>query len=148
MNIFESKYVQVNYNPVTNSVETIWKDFATSDEFRKTIDIVYEAMIKNKPQNWVVDFTRAGVVAVKDQEWFYNKVLPKMARAGIKKAPVVASGDVFSKMHSDEAKRHMNRMGIESRYFENRQAIEEWLLTGNLNQEHPRAGKFNTFNLF
>ena len=118
MNIFESKYVQVNYNAITNSVETIWKDFATSDEFRKTIDIVYGAILENKPQNWVVDFKRAGVVAVKDQEWFYNKVLPNIARAGIKKAPVVVSDDVFSKAHSDEAKRHMNRMGIESRYFE------------------------------
>ena len=148
MNIFESKYVQINYNTITNSVETIWKDFATSDEFRKTIDIVYDAIIKNKPQNWVVDFKRAGVVAVKDQEWFYNKVLPKIARAGIKRAPVVMSDDVFSKAHSDEAKRHMNRMGIESKYFENRQVIEEWLLTGNLNQEHPRANKFKTFTWF
>ncbi len=142
MVILEERYVRVSYDSRTNTIETIWKDFATSDEYRRTINLVCKTILKNRPRHWVMDYRHAGVVAVKDQEWFYNSILPKIARAGLKTAPAIASEDIFSRIYSDESHKRMKKVGIAAEYFSDRQAIDEWLLTGHLGNEHPRAAKF------
>lgn len=147
MNIIETRYVKVSFNPSSNAVETIWKDFATSEEFRKTINIIYDTIRRRKPANWIVDFTRAGGVSIQDQQWFCQSVAPRIAQAGIQNIPVIASTDVFSRMYSDEANKCFNQLGINARYFRDHEAINNWL-EGALHpqSEALRATKFNTIS--
>mgnify|MGYP001794714055 CR=1 FL=1 len=105
MNILlDENYVRIQVNGEHRVVEIIWKKFAMSKQYRDAIEVAYEAITRYDLTGWLSDMTQAGVVAIQDQNWVIEDIVPKCIAAGIVKTAIVDSRDVFSNkyVHSIE----------------------------------------------
>ncbi|OJJ21317.1 hypothetical protein BKI52_12205 [marine bacterium AO1-C] len=100
MNILlDENYARVQVDGEHRIVEIIWKKFAMSKQYRDAIEVAYEAVTKYDLTGWLSDMTQAGVVAMQDQNWVIEDIVPKCIAAGIAKTAVVDSKDIFSKKY-------------------------------------------------
>lgn len=130
--LLDKSHVLVQLNEEQSTVEVIWKKFAMSPQYREAIRIAQEAIINYKLDNWLSDMTNAGVVALEDQHWMKEQMIPKGAQAGIAKVAIVMAKDIFSKKYIDSIETDLQN--FTTRHFDDIESARNWL---GQDQSHP-----------
>jgi len=131
MNILlDESYAQVQVDGEHRIVEIIWKKFAMSNQYRDAIKVAYEAVTKYTLTGWLSDMTHAGVVAMQDQNWVIEDMIPKCIAAGIVKTAIVDSQDIFSKKYVESVERAYPNATAE--HFKDLASARQWLKQENV----------------
>ena len=101
-----------------------------SNQYRDAIKIAYEAVTKYTLTGWLSDMTHAGVVAMQDQNWVIEDMIPKCIAAGIVKTAIVDSQDIFSKKYVESVERAYPNATAE--HFKDITLARQWLKQANV----------------
>lgn len=130
MNILlDENYARVQIDNEHKIIEIIWKKFAMSKQYREAIEVAYEAIQKYALTGWLSDMTNAGVVALQDQQWIKEDMVPKCMAAGIVKTAVVDSQDIFSKKYIESLEAEYPNAATE--HFTDITSARKWLKAEN-----------------
>ena len=123
--LFDEHYVLVQLDEEHKIIEVIWKKFAMSRQYRQTIELAYQAILEHDLVGWLSDMTNASVVAMEDQHWMKNVMIPKGIAAGISKVAIVDSKDIFSQKFVRSIESNMGNFSSE--HFPTIEDAREWL---------------------
>lgn len=123
--LFDEHYVLVQLDEEHKIIEVIWKKFAMSRQYRQTIEAAYQAILEHDLVGWLSDMTNASVVAMEDQHWMKNVMIPKGVAAGIRKVAIVDSKDIFSQKFVRSIESNMGEFSSE--HFPTIEDAREWL---------------------
>ena len=123
--LLDEHYVLVQLDEEHKIIEVIWKKFAMSRQYRQTIELAYQAILEHDLVGWLSDMTNASVVAMEDQHWMKNVMIPKGVAAGISKVAIVDSKDIFSQKFVRSIESNMGSFASE--HFPTIEDAREWL---------------------
>ncbi|EAY27167.1 hypothetical protein M23134_08441 [Microscilla marina ATCC 23134] len=123
--LLDEHYVLVQLDEEYNIIEVIWRKFAMSRQYRQTIETAYQAIVEYNVTGWLSDMTHASVVAMEDQHWMKNVMIPKGIAAGIAKAAIVKSEDINSQKFVRSVESGMR--SFSSGHFASIEEAREWL---------------------
>jgi isocitrate dehydrogenase kinase/phosphatase len=123
--LLDEHYVLVQLDEEHKIIEVIWKKFAMSRQYRQTIELAYQAILEHDLVGWLSDMTNASVVAMEDQHWMKNVMIPKGVAAGISKVAIVDSKDIFSQKFVRSIESNMG--SFSSEHFPTIEDAREWL---------------------
>jgi hypothetical protein len=132
--LLDNSFTSLEYNPETQCLYHIWKDFARTESYKETLEILQKYVQELQPKKLFVDQRKRKVLSKEASEWFVKEWFPKFAtilRSPIKVAFVEAE-DAFGK-----ATAHNNIMQLEKlykapdilsyKYFSDCASAEIWL---------------------
>lgn len=123
--LLDEHYVLVQLDEEHKIIEVIWKKFAMSRQYRQTIELAYQAILEHDLVGWLSDMTNASVVAMEDQHWMKNVMIPKGVAAGISKVAIVDSKGIFSQKFVRSIESNMG--SFSSEHFPTIEDAREWL---------------------
>lgn len=123
--LLDESYVLVQFDEENSVIEIIWKKFAMSKQYRNAIQTAYNAVVTYQASSWLSDMTNAGVVAMEDQKWMKEEMIPKGIEAGVSKIAVVVSKDVFSQIFLRSIDTKLTTFTKE--HFENIKEARAWV---------------------
>lgn len=136
MKVFNEKYAEIDFDPYLNAVVIKWKDFASPENYQKTIEAAYEAALKNKCPNWISDMTSGKAVSIASVNWLKNTFIPKVAKDGlIRKIAFLIDYNPERKIFAETIKEVILMNGVSFKSFSIRSELEEWIK----GQEHSKS---------
>jgi len=91
----------------------------------KRLELMREGMKRHKLLHMLTDSRNAGPVLEEDVQYFREKVLPEMEKAGVRYLAIVMPNNVFTRITIQEMTSGPNVVTI--RYFESIREGREWL---------------------
>lgn len=123
--LLDEHYVLVQLDEEHKIIEIIWKKFAMSRQYREAIETAYQAILEHNVVGWLSDLSNASVVAMEDQHWMKNVMIPKGVAAGISKVAIVEAKDIFSQKFVRSIEASMENFA--SAHFPTIEDAREWL---------------------
>ena len=122
--LLDKSFVLVQFDEENNVVEIIWRKFALSKQYRETIQTAYNAVVTYQASGWLSDLTNSGVVAMDDQKWMKEEIIPKSIGAGVKKVAFVRPKNVFSRVFLRNIDTELTTT---KEHFANIEEAREWI---------------------
>ncbi|UOR03751.1 hypothetical protein MUN82_12420 [Hymenobacter aerilatus] len=79
------------------ALETHWRSFATSTEFRDSIEQAVHLGIQHQVKGWIADDRQLGAVRPRDLDWVYNDALLPLDQAGLLRFALLESQDTLNR---------------------------------------------------
>ncbi|WP_192821243.1 STAS/SEC14 domain-containing protein [Rufibacter sp. LB8] len=130
MEYFKNAHITISYDPARQLVQTRWKGFVNSEEYREILG-VYLNLIKVKPvTRWLADNTHAKAIRPADQEWTAQEWVPRFSEAGgVKRMAVILSTDIFNKMAVENiVQKGGMDIAFDTHYFDNEEDALAWVM--------------------
>jgi hypothetical protein len=118
---------EVNYNQKLNAVVIGWKDFATTEQYKKVIENAALVIKEKNCKVWISDSVKGKAVPKEALEWLKIDFIPRLPSLGIKKAAFLVTGNAFRKLYADSIKTEIAKTGVQMKYFESRVELEKWI---------------------
>lgn len=130
---YNKKHATVSYHSDINAPVIVWKGFASTEDYKETLEEAYKIIVKHNCTQWLSDQRKAKVVPKEANEWLKTVYIPKAARTGIKKVVAVLSEDIFSQLFVKGLAQTIQAASVTIKYFEQSQyqAGYNWLLATN-----------------
>jgi hypothetical protein len=91
----------------------------------RRLELMREGMKRHKLLHMLTDSRAAGPVLEEDVQYFREKVMPEMEKAGVRFLAIVMPSNVFTRMTIQEMTSSPNLITV--RYFESMREAREWL---------------------
>ncbi|MCC5921409.1 MAG: hypothetical protein LAT68_05385 [Cyclobacteriaceae bacterium] len=127
--ILKNDYIEVFFKPDLNAVNCTWVSSPTSEEFRIGMNAIIEGFIKHNTGLHISDTSELGATPPEDQEWVNTRWLPRAVASGHRKAALVVSPDILTKMSVEDivTEVKMAESSIEIQYFPSMNKARRWL---------------------
>lgn len=127
--ILANKYSDILYYPEIKTMHLVWKQPATSSQYRQTFLKTLE-MVKTYPTiGFISDITRQGLIAPEDRTWFEECVLPDTIESGIKKIAVVFDRNIIKKYYLNFLMNSFKRNDIPMKLFTTMEKATHWIIS-------------------
>ena len=123
----EFDFLNIQWDEASQSVVMVWKSFAKGDKFRNGLDEGLELLRAKDARNWLADLRDLGTVTKDDQEWSNENWYPRAINAGVRKMAVIMPKSVISTMSVTRILTKVEKVDIETRYFDDLEASKVWL---------------------
>ncbi len=130
MKLFENEYVEISLDETVPCLVWIGKKYMPSETFReseeKSLRFYIEYKKKYPKLQWFVDASEISIVKSEDTQWVADNILPKFAKAGLRKEAFVIPKRAIGKM---TIHRYVSEAGdvIEIHIFDTVEAAKSWL---------------------
>jgi hypothetical protein len=91
----------------------------------KRLELMREGMKRHKLLHMLTDSRTAGPVLEEDVQYFKDKILAEMEKAGVRYLAIVMPTNVFTRMTIQDMTSNLNLITV--RYFESIREAREWL---------------------
>jgi hypothetical protein len=103
---YEQPYATICWNENSKVVELTWKGFATSEEYRKTLEQTLVILKEKKATRLLMDTRNIKVIMPEDQAWALEVWGPKFGRSGGKKLTAVSPQSAVARMNAKDIERN------------------------------------------
>ena len=124
---FESEFISISYSKNNHCIIAVWKTPPTSEEFRKGMDHMLEAMINFKTGKIVADTIYMGTVHPDNQEWAASHWYTRAAKAGFSHNAIVVPSDIFTAMSVESILELVGNSVAVTQYFQNVNDALDWI---------------------
>lgn len=107
----------------------IWNEFMFSDEYRESNLEVLEKLKGQTMRKLIRDTSKLNIIAVKDQQWFLENIVPGLMAAGLQYAAVVLPKEQLTKMAVQDIAGRVTPKGVETRLFATLDEAKAWMKT-------------------
>lgn len=97
MIFFEKDYVEIKCEGINNVVETVFKGYMTSEQFRESYDKIIECCVKNKSSRTLCDCRKYITIKPEDQKWLAEDWTPRLIQAGVTKTALILPDNLIQK---------------------------------------------------
>jgi hypothetical protein len=132
MQIYQSRFLQVDYNKENRSVVVVWSaETQEMDEvqFRQELIHSRDAIIEFSANQILIDSSQFFFsIAPEMQEWINKYVHSKIAEVGIAQVAHVVSPDIFAQLSIEQTMAEGNAGELfETAYFDTQAEAQKWL---------------------
>jgi hypothetical protein len=132
--LYQEAHAEIFYDARINATGVVWKRQVTGEEYRSVFRKCHDFVRSYNTPNYVSDMTRQGAVALEDQLWMLETIMPQVIRNGLKRVATIA-GDLEDQQVTEYITRiseHIAALGgAEHRYFDSRDEAYDWLREQN-----------------
>jgi hypothetical protein len=127
--VFSAPYAKVTFIPEKRQLILIWDGNPTSEEYRKPFNAMIEFGQKTPVDSMISDISKQGVISPDNRKWFEKEMMPRAVAAGLKRAAIVTSGNVFKLYYINIILSAVNKFPMTVRLFNKRDEAITWLDT-------------------
>jgi signal transduction histidine kinase len=127
--LFEKPYAQIFFDASINASGITWQGTITSAQYREIHTKSLEFFKAFNTPNFIGDVSKQGPIALDDQQWMLNTILPEAVQFGLKRIAVINSLELQeeSKNYLNEIQNRLQQIGIVYQQFESKASSIEWL---------------------
>ena len=132
MEVFKSKYLQIEYDAKNNICIANWTEKtekASHKEFKEwNIELVNK--IQEKKPNGLLANTLdyKFIIDIELQEWSVSNVFEQFAKAGLTKIAMIVPKELIAEMSLEQFADEHKEETIETKYFDNKTLAKKWLV--------------------
>jgi len=123
----DEPWLHVRWDAGHGCVQSEWKGFANSAEFRAGLNKVLQAIREEHAIGYVSDTRKIKVIVQEDQKWATETLIPHMAAAGLKRMALVTAPSGLGKITVEEVVHMVNNKGLLLRTFDSKAAAMSWV---------------------
>ncbi|WP_026998252.1 hypothetical protein [Eisenibacter elegans] len=132
MKVFESDYSYMEWDEVNSIFSHIFKpgsEDLNNDVFKEEMQTYVQHFKNLKPLRAIVNNKDMRFALSPDlQEWHAQNVFPQCVEAGVKKAAILVTEDIFAQVSVEQLMEEESSGAFEVQYFEDAKLAKEWLL--------------------
>lgn len=125
--ILSTSYAEVTYDESLKLIKVVWKDMCTSAEYHSVFEKALEFAQTTPVRNFISDIRKQKVVSPEERKWFQEKALPAALEAGLQRACVIFTGDIFKKYYLNHIMNSSKRFGMPFKFFSTEAEAMQWL---------------------
>lgn len=127
--LYEKPYAQIFFDASINASGITWQGAITSAQYREIHTKSLEFFKAFNTPNFIGDVSKQGPIALDDQQWLLNTILPEAVQFGLKRIAVINSLELQeeSKNYLNEIQNRLQQIGIVYQQFESKTSSIEWL---------------------
>ncbi|HEY9046550.1 MAG TPA: hypothetical protein VIN08_11670 [Ohtaekwangia sp.] len=122
-----NEYITVDFDDVACAVVAKWLVSPTSEEFRKGLEAMLEAMKKFRTGKLLVDTTFLGAIMEEDQKWAAIDWYNKAREVGYNKIAMVVPTDIFTQLSVQNTMESVHEQIIDTANFDNIESALAWI---------------------
>ncbi|TAG59215.1 MAG: hypothetical protein EAZ27_00920 [Cytophagales bacterium] len=122
-----------SYNQPSNTLIFVWKPkIFSQDRFKEIVTLFSDYAVNLKIKYIFVDARENKVIIMPEtQTWHDTIIVPKYAKAGVKKIGFLIPANIFSELSHVKTFSHQNAISkIETKFYKSEEELKNWL---NLN---------------
>lgn len=128
LTFFENQAVTITYDDELQLGTAIWNGFLSSQEFREAITTCVTLIEERHLLRWLGDNRNMKVIRPVDQEWFVEKILPRLHQSTLRRNAVLHSEDFFNKTAVEQIyKRAQGQGDLITKDFDSKALAMAWL---------------------
>lgn len=113
------------------ALETEWLSFATSVEFRSSVEQSLELGRNSQVKGWIADDRLLGAVRPRDLDWTYADVLLALSNMGLQRFALLESKDALNRLTiATMYQRAYSNLAFEIRLFDDIALARAWAAGG------------------
>jgi hypothetical protein len=123
----DEPWVSMRWNRIHKCVESTWKGFANSGEFRAALGRGLQVIREKHAIGYLSDTRKIKVIVAEDQRWVNDTVIPLMAAAGLRRMALVTADTGLGKVTVEEIVHMVDNKGLLMRTFDSMPAAIKWV---------------------
>lgn len=127
--LFDEPYATVTFNPEKKRLVLVWKGNPSKEEYKKPFMTMIDFGMKTSVDSMLSDITNQGIVGPDSRKWFEHEMMPQAAKAGLKRAAIVTSGNAFKLYYINLILSAVNKFPITTKLFKTQDEAFDWLDT-------------------
>jgi hypothetical protein len=127
--VFSEPYATVTFIPEKRQLVLVWDGNPGAEEYRKPFMSMIEFGKKTPVDSMISDISKQGVISPDNRKWFEKEMMPQAVAAGLKRAAIVTSGNVFKLYYINIILSAVNKFPMTVRLFNKREEAVTWLDT-------------------
>jgi len=125
--MLEKTLYTIHYDPADETGILIWHTYVTSKEFRGGLQDFID-YVAERPLRKVIRHTKyLGIISVEDQEWYIQKILPKLKKMGLQYSAIVTPRNKLAQLSIEDLVDKIADKELVIRYFVKMEDAVEWL---------------------
>ncbi len=102
MKFFEKEYVEISCEGINNVVETVFKGYMSSEQFREAYDKIIDCCKEYKSSRTLCDCRKYVTIKPEDQLWLGEDWTPRLIQAGVVKTALILPDNMIQKQVIDK----------------------------------------------
>ncbi|WP_026998251.1 hypothetical protein [Eisenibacter elegans] len=131
MVVYESQYSIFDWDEANSIFSHIFKpgsEYLTNSLFKEEMQQYVALFTKHKPLRAIVNNKEMRFAIPPDvQEWHAQNVFPQCIEAGVKKAAILVTEDIFAQVSIEQLMEEEASGAFQVQYFENEKLARQWL---------------------
>lgn len=125
--IFNTPYATVTFIPEKRRLVLIWTGNPNKEEYKQPFLTMIDFGLKNTVDSMLSDISKQGIVGPDSRKWFETEMMPRAAKAGLKRGAIVTSGNAFKLYYINLILSAVNKFPINTKLFNNQADAMAWL---------------------
>jgi len=126
--VFDKSFLTIFHKPEEKLIHLKWKGFATSDQYRESLNFALEVVKEHQVENWLGNLKLMEIILPNDEDWATEIWYPLIAETSLKKMAIVTSLDFLNNATVKRMVRSTAEgTGFETRFFVDVEAAQNWL---------------------
>jgi len=131
MKVYESKFVEIQYDEKANILINIWFDTTTHmtyDEYKPEMLVYASKSTEFKPRGLLIDALHFNFVQdLELQAWMAENVIKPDIRNGVKKYAVLLPEGIFEQVSIQQTIDEGRDVFIDTQYFSDKESAYKWI---------------------
>jgi hypothetical protein len=126
----DEPWVSIRWDGAHHYVQTEWKGFATSSEFRAALMRALDPIREKRSVGYLSDTRKVKVIVHTDQAWANEVWIPLLVKAGVKRFALVTAASGLGKMNVEDVIHLVDNRDLLMRGFDSLVDARQWLAQG------------------
>ena len=126
--LYDTEKVCLSYHKENKLIEMVWRQNASSEEYRAIFQKMIDHSAKNPIRFAVSDLRKEGLVNLEDVKWMNQNVLQKAAEYELEKIALVTNDTIFANVYTDVVKNKLKNSPVQVQTFTSIGEAKSWLL--------------------
>lgn len=127
--LLEEPFVKVLYDRPKKMGIIVWNGNPKADQYRKPfISLLEWAKKGNKVERFLSDTRNQGIINPENRRWFEREMIPASIEAGLRRAAVVTSGNVFKAYYLNLILSTVNKFNMPFKIFTTEEKAIDFLM--------------------
>jgi hypothetical protein len=124
--IFENTCASVYYIPELQLGKIVWNGNPAGDLYKDPFRKLIAHAVHHPTPNFLSDTTNQGIVNPENRKWFETHAIPDAINAGLKRAGIITSANVFKRYYLNMILSATNKFGLPVKMFESEEEAHKW----------------------
>lgn len=128
-NVFSAPYAHVTFNARKKQLLLIWDGNPSAEEYKKPFMAMINFGKTTAVDSMISDISKQGIISPDNRKWFEKEMMPQAVAAGLKRAAIVTSGNVFKLYYINIILAAVNKFPMAVKLFNKQEEAMAWLDT-------------------
>ena len=126
----DNENVKAYFYPEIKLMHFVWLQNCVGEKYRYNFQQALDFAAKNDACYFISDIRKQGVVGPEDRKWFETVAIPGAIEQGLKRAAVIADGNIFKMYYLNMLLKVFTKMAVPFKLFNNTRLAINWLIAG------------------